>query len=61
MVTAAKKLKDARQHIKKHKHHFADKGLYSENYDFPLSHGQMWVFDHKEGTDELMLLSYGVG
>ena len=51
MVTAAKKLKDARQHIKKHKHHFADKGLYSENYDFSSSHVQMWELDHKEGWE----------
>ena len=42
MVTAAMKWKDAcsleenfdkpRQHIKKHRHHFAFKGLYSQNY-----------------------------
>ena len=36
-----------RQHIKKQRHHFADKGLYS--YGFPSSHIQMWESDHKEG------------
>ena len=27
----------------KQKHHFADKGLYSQSYDFSSSHLQMWV------------------
>ena len=44
MVTAAMKLKDAcsliesydksRQHIRKQRHYFADKGLYTQTYDF---------------------------
>ena len=38
-----------RQHIKKQRHHFADKGLYSQSYDFSTSHVQMWELDHKEG------------
>ena len=47
MVTAAMKLKDApwkesydkfRQCIKKQRHHFADKGPYSQNYSFSSSH-----------------------
>ena len=52
MVTAAMKLKDAcswkesydkpRQCIKEQKHHFADKGLYSQSYDFSRSHVHMW-------------------
>ena len=25
-----------RQHIKKQRHHFADKGPYSQSYDFPV-------------------------
>ena len=50
MVTAAMKLKDApwkkscdqpRQHIKKGRHYFADKGPYSENCDF--SSGHVWM------------------
>ena len=30
-----------RQHIKKQKHHFADKGLYSQRYGFSSSH--VWM------------------
>ena len=51
MVTAAKKLKDAcpwkkiydkpRQYIKKQRHHFADKGLYTQSYGFSSSHVQI--------------------
>ena len=38
-----------RQHIKKQKYHFADKGLYIQSYGFSNSHIQMWDLDHKEG------------
>ena len=38
-----------RQHIKKQRHHFADKGPYSQSYGFPSSHVWMWELDHKEG------------
>ena len=38
-----------RQNIKKQRYHFADKGPYSQNYDFSSSHVQMWELDHKEG------------
>ena len=31
------------------RHHFADKGPYSQSYGFSTSHGQMWELDHKEG------------
>ena len=57
MVTAAMKLKDTswkescdkpRQHIKKQKHHFADKGLYSQRYGFSSSHVWMRELDYKE-------------
>ena len=51
MVTAAMKLKDAcsleesydqpRQHIKKQRHYFADKGLSSQGYGF--SSGHVWM------------------
>ena len=50
MMTAVMKLKDApwkksygqpRQHIKKQKHYFANKGPYSQGYDFPSSQVQM--------------------
>ena len=30
-----------RQHIKKQRHHFADKGLYSQSHGFSSSHVQM--------------------
>ena len=33
-----RKAEKARQHIKKQRHHFADKGLYSESYVFSSSH-----------------------
>ena len=56
MVTAAMKWKDwmksydrSRQYIKKQRHHFADKGSYSQSYGFSSSHVQMWELDHKEG------------
>ena len=61
MVTAAMKLKDAcsleesydkrRQHIKKQRHHFADKGPYSQSCGFSSGHVQMWEFDRKEGRE----------
>ena len=38
-----------RQCIKKQRHYFAEKGLYSQNYDFfSTSHVWMWELDHKE-------------
>ena len=58
MVTAAMKLKDIcsleeklwqpRQHIQKHKHYIADKGLSSQSYGFSSSHIWMWELDYKE-------------
>ena len=51
MVSAAMKLKDTfsleenvrkpRQHIKKQRHHFANKGAYSQSYGFSNSHVQI--------------------
>ena len=38
-----------RQHIKKQRHPFTDKGLSSQSYGFSSSHVWMWVLDHKEG------------
>ena len=34
--------------IKKQRHHFADKGPYSQSYGFSSSHVWMWELDHKE-------------
>ena len=62
MVTAAMKLKDAyslegklwpvghnhRQHIKKQRHYFVNKGLSSQDYGFSSSHVWMWELDYKE-------------
>ena len=57
MVTAAMKLKDTpwkksydkpRQHIKKERHCFANKGLSSQGYVFFNSHVWMWELDYKE-------------
>ena len=38
-----------RQCIKEQRHHFADKGPYSQSYSFSSSHIRMWELDHKEG------------
>ena len=58
MVTAAMKLKDTcsldesydqpRQHIKKQRHYFANKGMSSQCYGFSSSHIWMWELDYKE-------------
>ena len=37
-----------RQCIKKLRHQFADKGLYSQSYSFSSSHVWMWELNHKE-------------
>ena len=42
------KLLQTRQCIKKQRHHFASKGLYSQSYGFSSSHVWMWELDHKE-------------
>ena len=39
----------SRQCIKKQRHYFANKGPYSQSYDFSNSHVWMWELDHKEG------------
>ena len=38
-----------RQCIRKQRHHFANKGLYSQSYGFSSSHVQIWELDHKAG------------
>ena len=37
-----------RQHIKKQRHYFDNKGLSSQSYSFSTSHVWMWELDHKE-------------
>ena len=58
MVTATLKLEDScflewklwpRQCVKKQRHHFANKGLYSQSYSLSSSHVQMWKLDNYEG------------
>ena len=58
-VTATMKLKDAcsleesydkpTQHVKKQRHYFAYKGLYSQSYGFSNSHVWVWELDNKNG------------
>ena len=38
-----------KQHIKKQRHSFAHKGLYSQSYGFSSGHVWMWELNHKEG------------
>ena len=38
-----------RQHIKKQRHYFVNKGPSIQSYGFSSSHGWMWELDHKEG------------
>ena len=71
MVTAAIKIKmltlwkesydQPRQHIKKQKHYFANKGPFSQSYGFSHGHLWMWELDYKESVEELILLNCGVG
>ena len=37
-----------RQHIKRQRHHFANKGLYGQSYGFSSSQVRMGELDHKE-------------
>ena len=38
-----------RQHIKKQRHYFGNRGLSSQGYCFSSSHVWMWELDHREG------------
>ena len=38
-----------RQHIRKQRHYFADKGPYSQSCGFCSGHVQLWDLDHKKG------------
>ena len=67
------KLKDAysfkesydqpREHIKKQRHYFANKGLSSQSYGFSSGRVRMWELDYKRKltAEALMLLNCGVG
>ena len=69
MVTTAMKLKDAsslkkksydqsRQHIKKQRYYFVNKGPSSQSFGFSISHVWMWELDYKERAKELILLNF---
>ena len=50
MLAPWKKSNDKpRQHIKKQRHYFADKGLSSQSYGFSSSHVRVWELDNKKG------------
>ena len=64
MLTPWKKSYDqTRQHIKKQRHYFANKGPSSQGYSFSISHVWMRELDYKESraSKEEMLLNCGVG
>ena len=49
MLTSWKKsYEQPRQHIKKQRHHFADKGPSSQSQGFSSCHVQIWELDYKE-------------
>ena len=53
MLTPWKKSYDqSRQHIKKHRHYFANKGPSSQSYSFSSSHVRMWELDYKEAENQ---------
>ena len=50
--------------MKKQRHHFADKGVYSQSHDFSSSHVWMWdthIFGPSSWPKELMLSNCGAG
>ena len=49
LVPWKKSYDQPRQHIKKQRHHFANKGPYGQSYGFSSSRVWMWALDHKEG------------
>ena len=52
-----------RQHVKKQRHYFANKGPSSQSYGFSSSCAWMWELDYKEtwALEELMFFNCGVG
>ena len=52
----------SRQHIKKQRHYFADKGPSCQSYDFSSSHVWMWELDHEKAEHWIAdALNCGVG
>ena len=53
MLTPWKKSYDKpRHHIEKQRHHFTDKGPYSQSYGFSSSHVQMWEMEIKKAEHQ---------
>ena len=48
LLLGRKVMTNPRQHIKKQRHYFANKGPSSQSYGFSSSHVWMWELDHKE-------------
>ena len=48
LVPWKKSYEKPKQLIKKQRHYFANKGLYSQSYGFSSSHVWMWKLDHKQ-------------
>ena len=48
LVPWTESYEQSRQHIKKHRHYFANKGPCSQSYGFSSGHVWMWEFDYKE-------------
>ena len=46
LLLGRKSYEQPRQHIKKQRHYFANKGLYSQSNGFSSSHVGMWELDH---------------
>ena len=48
LLLRRKVMTNLRQHAKKHRHYFSNKGPSSQSYDFSSSHVWMWELDYKE-------------
>ena len=49
LVPKKKSFDKPKQCIKKQRHHFPNKGPYSQSYGFSSNHVQIWELNHKEG------------
>ena len=49
----------SRQHIKKQRHHFADKDPYNQSYGFPVVTYRYESWKRRLGAEELMLSNCG--
>ena len=61
LLLGRKVMTQSRQHIKKQRHYFANKGLSSQGYGFSSSHIWRVGLQRKLNAKELMLLNCGVG